>query len=104
MLLLVIMTVLVSLSDLFGPNAKVEVISAVQEERTPTYVAVLYGLLFPSAATFFTLIVKYINKTLKLEADDWMQGYNLIFSVVVLIPAIISWCTHEGTFSWTFLY
>ena len=60
--------------------------------------------MFPAAATFFTLIVKYTNKTLKLDGDDWMQGYNLIFGFVCTLIGIASWLTHEGTFSWTYLY
>ena len=70
--MLVAMGILVSLSDLFGDDAKVVKLDDSIEERTPTYVAVLYGLIFPGFASFFTLMVKYVNKQLKLETNDWM--------------------------------
>ena len=104
MLLLVFMAILVSLSDLFSPDAKANQVDINEGGRTPTYVAVLYGLMFPVFATFFTLIVRYVNKTLRLDSDDWMQGYNLIFGAVCTFIGIASWLTHEETFSWTYLY
>ena len=88
MLLIVIMTILISLSDLFGPDAKEEKLNDPNGKTTPVYVAVLYAFIYPVVATAFTMTVKYI-KMLKLSADDWLLGYNFVWALVVSIIAII---------------
>ena len=84
------MVILISLSDLFGPAAKVEILDGMIEQATPVYIAVLYAFLFPIVDVVFANVVKYI-KVLKLSADDWLFGYNFAWSLVVSIIAIYCW-------------
>ena len=102
MLLIVIMTVLISLSDLFGPDAKEEKIDTTKKQSTPIYVAVLYAFIFPVVATCFTVSVKYI-KILKMSANDWILGYNFAWGLVVSIMALAYWQKDEVEFRWKYL-
>ena len=97
------MSILVSLSDLFGPDAQVIQLESGKEKSKPVYVAVLYSLIFPIVATAFTMVVKYINKTLKLNTNDWLQMYNLIWSTICTVLCIVHFVKNSETFSWKFL-
>ena len=62
------------------------------------------SLLFPICASSWTILVKYVNKNVRLENNDWMQAYNIFLSVATTVVGICSWCTHEGSFEWKFFY
>lgn len=103
MLAIVVMAILVSLSDLFSPDANVETLTD-DHKRTPIYIAVLIGLIFPAIATYWFILVKYMHKTLKLETMDWIKGYFLISAVILTAIGIVFFYKHEGTFRWTYFY
>ena len=72
MLVLLVMTVFIAISDIFGPNADTVKIDEISEEKVPIYVAVLYSLLFPIAGSLMTMLIKYQHKYLRLNSTDWV--------------------------------
>ena len=72
MLVLLVMTVFIAISDIFGPNVEDIKIDESTEEKVPVYVAVLYSLLFPVAGSANVMIIQYQNKYLRLYTTDWV--------------------------------
>ena len=72
MLVLLVMTVFIAISDIFGSNADTVKIDEISEEKVPIYVAVLYSLLFPIAGSLMTMLIKYQSKYLRLNSTDWV--------------------------------
>ena len=73
MLMIVCMSILVSLSDLFGTKEVKTVV--IVGEHMPMYKAVLYSLIFPVVATAMTFIIKYANKTLRISSIDFAMSF-----------------------------
>lgn len=87
MLALVVCAILVSLSEVFGPEeaastgpASVEKIPA--SEKTPVWAAVCASFLMPCVCTFFVIVIKYSGETLKLDPKDWTIAYWGVCSLV----------------------
>ena len=100
MLFIVAMSIMVSLADLFGPEAKP--IELDSNQITPTYKAILTALLFPLVATAFTIKIKYI-KILKISTEDWLFAYNLSWGFVFCLIAIAYWWINPENFELKFL-
>ena len=100
MLFIVAMSIMVSLADLFGPEAKP--IELDSNQITPTYKAILTALLFPLVATAFTIKIKYI-KILKISTEDWLFAYNLAWGFVFCFVAIAHWWMNPENFELRFL-
>ena len=99
MLFVVIMAVIISL-----PNTNEQAaVKAELTDSTPTYQAILLGLMFPVCTSAWTLLVKYVNRTVRLEQNDWMFAYNLILGLILTTIGIISFYKDEQTFSSTHL-
>ena len=82
MLLLVLCSMLVSLSELFTGDAT-EDRAVVVDGKTPIYVAVLVTLLMPLTCTVFTCgNVKYASKYLRIDATDWNCAFNGMMFIV----------------------
>ena len=71
--MIVCMSILVSLSDLFGTKEVKTVV--IVGEHMPMYKAVLYSLIFPVVATAMTFIIKYANKTLRISSIDFAMSF-----------------------------
>ena len=99
MLLVVVMALIISLPN----HTEKTVVKAEMTDLTPTYQAVLLGLMFPVFTSAWTLLVKYVNRTVRLEQNDWMFAYNLILGVFLTTIGIFSFYRDEETFSWTHL-
>ena len=67
---LVACTICVSLSELFQAEDSKQEIKVV-DGRTPIYVAVLTSLVFPLVCAIFSVLIKYADKNLRLDAFDW---------------------------------
>ena len=102
MLLLIIMSILVALSDLFSPDAQVIKLDLNSEKKVPIYVAVLSSLIFPLTCSVMTMIVKY-SKTLKLDATDWVCGNSLLYGIIAAVAGIVNFLNEKGTFRWSYL-
>ena len=98
MLLLVVMSVLVALSDLFGPGAEVMKLELNGEKKVPIYVAVLYAFIFPLCAGTMNIVVKYSSMTLKLEASDWVQANSLLYGLIGTLVGLGHFLTERGSF------
>ena len=97
MVFLVTMAILVALSDLFGPEAQDEVLSA--EENTPIYIALLYCFIYPVVATLETFFVtKYTFDKLRIGSTDFAEAFLLIYSVLATIVAVIYFSKNEERF------
>ena len=73
MILIVCMSVLVSLSDLFGKESTETVV--IVGEHMPIYKAVLYSLVFPIVGTSMTFVIKYANKTVRIASFDIAMAF-----------------------------
>ena len=100
MILIVCMSVLVSLSDLFG-RASTDAVVLVGDHM-PIYKAVLYSMVFPCVATSMTFIIKYANKNVRIASFDLAMAFQFIFSWVFLILGVWQWLSHGVEFSWKF--
>ena len=100
-LMIVFMSILVSLSDLFGKESAKSVV--VVGQYMPMYKAVLYSLIFPVVATAMTFIIKFANKTMRISSQDFAMSFQFIYSWVFLIVGIYQWSTHRVEFSWPHL-
>ena len=92
MLFLVVMSILLALSDLFGPDAKIMKLDHTLETKVPVYVAVLYAFIFPLSASAMNMTVKYANVNLKIEANDWVLSNSFLYGVIGTIVGIIYFC------------
>ena len=97
------MSILISLSDLFGPQAEVIKRTDLTEETVPVYKAVLWSLIFPASGTVMTFLIRYNNVVLKLDSIDAAHSFALIYSLIGSIACIIHFLNNEGTFSYKFL-
>lgn len=70
MLFVVVMTILVSLSDLFSSANEEKTLVPNDHESVSVYVAVLFSLIFVAVATSFTMVIKYVNKSIRLKSTD----------------------------------
>ena len=70
MLFVVVMTILVSLSDLFSSANEEKMLVPDDQESVSVYVAVLFSLIFVAVATSFTMVIKYVNKSIRLKSTD----------------------------------
>ena len=66
MVLIVLMSILISLSDLFDSHNDGTVV--IVGDHMPLYKAVLYSMIYPVVATSGTFIVKYANNTLRISS------------------------------------
>ena len=100
MVLIVAMSVLVSLSDLFSGDASLEQTVIITEKSMPIYKAILYSLIYPVAATQATYIVKYAHNSLKLGNNDYSMAYQFFYSWVFFILGLWQWLSHGVEFTW----
>ena len=98
MVFLVLMSILISLSDLFGPNAQAIKRDGLTKETVPVYEAVLYSLIFPLSGTFMTFLIRYNNVVLRLDSIDAAHSFALIYSLIGTVACIIHFLNNEGTF------
>ena len=98
MIALVAMTILISLSDLFGDEILEPQNVNAQYKKYPIYKAVLVSLIYPLVTTIFVLFIKYVT-SLKLNINDWSMAYFLIFSLVLIPISIIHFLICGNCFS-----
>ena len=96
------MAILVALSDLFSPEAKVDVLYS--KEKLPTWVAVAYAFIYPVIASLLTLLTKYVHKTLRLEPIDWVVAHTFLFGFVVSLVGIGHFLMNPEAFRWLYLF
>ena len=60
------------------------------------------ALLFPVAATAFTIKIKYI-KIMRISTEDWLFAYNFVWGFVFCIIAIAYWSLNPENFEWKYL-
>ena len=93
MIFIVAMSILLSLSDLFGGAATETTV--VVGEHMPIYQAVLYSMSMPVVGTFMTFIVRYANKTIRLASFDFSMAFVLVFSWVFLVLGVWQWTSQR---------
>ena len=103
MVFLVSMSILISLSDLFGPHAHETKLAELTTDTVPIYEAVLYSLIFPVSGTCMTFLIRYNNVVLKLDSIDTAHAFALIYSLIGTVACIVYFLNNEVTFSWKFL-
>ena len=103
MLFLVVMSILVALSDLFSPDAKVVHLDLNVEKKVPVYVAVLSSFIFPLTCSIMTMVIKYMKKHHNIESNDWVFGNSLIYGVIAAVVGIVYFLIEKGSFRWDYL-
>ena len=98
MVLLVLMSILISLSDLFDSHNDGTVV--IVGDHMPLYKAVLYSMVYPVVATSGTFIVKYANNTLRISSLDFAMTFSFLYSWVFFILGFFQWITHRVDFTW----
>ena len=83
--MIVCMSILVSLSDLFSNDKKLEKDVVITSDRMPIYKAILYSLVYPVVCTIMTYVVKFAYKSLKLASFDFAMAYQFFYSWVFFI-------------------
>ena len=82
MLVIFIMAVLISLSDVINPPAQSteDEINLTEEKPVPMLYAVLASFAIPVIFTLGILLIKYVDETLMLDSYDFTFGYWFILS------------------------
>lgn len=101
MLLIVLMSILVSLSDLFG-NPTTETTMVIIGKRMPVYEAVLYSLVFPVMATAMTLLIKYSYHNMRVSGVDFGMAFLLFYSMVFFAIGLYMWISNAVEFTWRY--
>ena len=98
MVLLVLMSILISLSDLFDSHNDGTVV--IVGDHMPLYKAVLYSMVYPVVATSGTFIVKYANNTLRISSLDFAMTFSFLYSWIFFILGFFQWITRRVDFTW----
>ena len=89
---LVACTICVSLSELFQADDSLQEIIVV-DGKTPVYVAVLTSLVFPLVCAVFSVLIKYADKNLRLDAFDWNCSSLGLMSFAFQIVGVVNFST-----------
>ena len=89
---IILCTILVSLSELFSSTPP-ESSWVVVDGKTPIYAAVLVSLLMPLVCTIFSNVIKYADKSMRLNALDWNCAFYFFMTLTFQIIAIYNFST-----------
>ena len=103
MLILLVMTLCIALSDVFGPNAKEIKVTEIEEASVPIYVAVLNAFIFPIVGAVMVMLLKYVNTVLRPTPLDWVQYVTVFYGIIGIIGAAIHWTMDPDSFKWSYL-
>ena len=103
MLILLVMTLCIALSDVFGPNAKETKLSEIDGETVPIYVAVLNAFIFPSVGAFLVMLMKYVSTVLQPAPLDWVQYVSVGYGLIGIVLGAIHFSVQPEAFSWKYL-
>lgn len=103
MAVMVVSAVIVSLSGVFitdaGSDLTEENTQIDEESKTwPIYVPILVSFSMPITCAFFILFIKRSMIKLKLDSNNWVFAYNLIFSIAFAIASIIKFVIDPSFF------
>ena len=97
MMMVVSMSILVALSDLYGEESAKDTV--IVGEHMPIYKALLYSLIFPVVATAMTFMVKYASKTVRISSYDFAWAFQFFYSWVFLALGVYKWISHDVDFT-----
>ena len=100
---LVVMTVFISLSDLFSKDKEDLTVLQDPHRKYPVYKALLLALLHPLTVVFFVQSIRATCK-LRLNLIDMSMAYFLISSIVITVPSLIMFATTSVNFSWYYFW
>ena len=96
MIFIVICTIFVSLSELFqSSNLPKQIIV---DKKIPTYVAVLCAFVMPIVCTLFSILIKYADKNLRINAIDWNCAFYFFMSLTFSIIGLVNFTTDNLEF------
>ena len=103
MLILLIMTLCIALSDVFGPNVEEVKLSEIEGDSVPIYVAVLNAFLFPVVGSVMVMLLKYVNTVLRPTPLDWVQYVTVWYGLIGTILGSIHFILDPESFRLKYL-